>query len=161
MAEPYYAFMKTKQPTNLDKGIIQIDYNTTDRGQKITTRLRTKEIPIMITNRIPKAKTNNNNNNRKQLQQLQTKYNSKIKLKTENKYKKKQRIHNNNRKTLQLENIKLNQQHNTRLTKNHHQKPLITTRKFKTQHQLKRTSAAQPHLNNKNNLTLQQYWKNK
>ena len=150
--------MKTNQPTNLDKGIIQIDCNTTDRGQKITTRLRTKEIPITITNRIPKVKTNNNN--RKQLQQLQMKYNSKIKLKIKNKNKKKQRIHNNNRKTLQLENIKLNQQHNTRLTKNHHQKPLITTRKFKTQHQLKRTSAAQPHLNNKNNLTLQ-YWKNK
>ena len=66
------------------------------------------------------------------------KYNSQIKLKTEN--KKKQRIPNNNRKMLQLENIKLNQQNNTRLTKNHHQKPLITTWKFKKQHQLKRST---------------------
>ena len=64
--------MTTNQPTNLDKGTIQIDHTATDRGQRITTRLRTKEIPVTITNRIPKAKTNNNN--KKQLQQLQMKY---------------------------------------------------------------------------------------
>ena len=115
--------MTTNQPTNLDKGTIQIYHTTTDRGQQITTRLRTKKIPIKIINGIPKAKTNNNNNNNnsKQLQQLQMKYNSKINLKTEKKNKKKQRIHHINRKALQLENTKLNQQHNTRLTKNHHQ----------------------------------------
>ena len=76
--------MTTNQPTNLDKGTIQIYHTTTDRGQQITTRLRTKKIPIKIINGIPKAKTNNNNNNNsKQLQQLQMKYNSKINLKTE------------------------------------------------------------------------------
>ena len=111
--------MTTNQPTNLDKGTIQIYHTTTDRGQQITTRLRTKKIPIKIINGIPKAKTNNNNNNNSK--QLQMKYNSKINLKTEKKNKKKQRIHHINRKALQLENTKLNQQHNTRLTKNHHQ----------------------------------------
>ena len=40
--------MTTNQPTNLDKGTIEIYHTTTDRGQQITTRLRTKKIPIKI-----------------------------------------------------------------------------------------------------------------
>ena len=41
--------------------------------------------------------------------------------KSENYNNSEQQIGNNNRKTLQLENLNLHQQHNTRLTKNHHQ----------------------------------------
>ena len=86
---------------------------TTDRYST-----QTKEIPITTTNQIPKVKTNNNNKN--QIQQPQTKLSRKTTPKSENYNHKKQQIHTNNRKMLLLEELKLHQQHNTILTKNHH-----------------------------------------